>query len=168
MPFPWPPGSECPVCGKREMTVTCAPIEDEVEGRTYLVEGLEYNRCAACGEDFYNVDQLDDIYIAGSALARADLGRLAPDEIRGLRLALDLTQAGLEAQLGVSAGTVGRWERGTFVPGATADRLMRILAAHPELLAEVGAHVAPGGAMVARESRGPYRKSGKPRKRDAS
>jgi putative zinc finger/helix-turn-helix YgiT family protein len=151
MKWPMDPGSECPICGKREMTVTRAPIEDEVEGRTYLVEGLEYNRCAACGEDFYSAGQLDQIDIAGSALARADLGRLSPDEIRDLRLALDLTQAGLEAQLGVSAGTVGRWERGTFVPGATADRLMRILAAHPELLQELA-------GVVACEARGPYRK----------
>jgi putative zinc finger/helix-turn-helix YgiT family protein len=168
MKWPMEPGSECPVCGQRAIIVTRDPIEDEIEGRTYLVDGIEYNRCTACGEEYISGAQFDEIDIASSALARVDLGRLAPDEIRDVRLALDLTQAGLEAQLGVSAGTVGRWERGTFVPGATADRLMRILAAHPELLAEVRAHVAPGGAMVARESRGPYRKSGKPRKRDAS
>jgi hypothetical protein len=65
----------------------------------------------------------------------------------------------------VGAKSVTRWERGTIVQPQTADRLMRILAAHPELLAEVGAHAGSGGAVVVRESRGPYRKS---RKRDAS
>jgi putative zinc finger/helix-turn-helix YgiT family protein len=153
MPFPWEPGSECPICGERAMSVTRDPIADEIEGRTYVVEGLEYNRCTACGEDFYSGDQCDEIDLARSTLVRADLGRMGPDEIRDLRFALGLTQAGLEAQLGVSPGIVGRWERGNFVPGATADRLMRILAAHPELLEEMA-----GGAVVAREARGPYRK----------
>ncbi|MEI7815521.1 MAG: helix-turn-helix domain-containing protein [Coriobacteriia bacterium] len=65
------------------------------------------------------------------------------------------TQMALDGALGASPGTVGRWERGSIVQPAVADRLMRLLWTHPDLLVEV---VQP----VAREARGPYRpRSGK-------
>ena len=63
---------------------------------------------------------------------------------------LGLTQADLERQLGVSTGTVGRWERGEVLQSRMADNFMRVLWDHPELIAESG--------VVAREKRGPDRK----------
>ena len=67
-----------------------------------------------------------------------------------MRLSLGITQAVMESQLGVSAGTVGRWERGEELQTRIADNFMRVLGAHPELLTDaVGA--------LSRESRGPYR-----------
>jgi putative zinc finger/helix-turn-helix YgiT family protein len=105
--------------------------------------------CGACGEESLAAGQTDEITRLTVAAARADLGRLFSDEIREMRLALGLTQADLEAQLGVGAGTVGRWERDEVVQGGTADRLMRMIRAHPDLMPELG--------YVAREGRGPYR-----------
>lgn len=142
----------CAVCGAKEARWSTDPIDCEFREGTYWVDGFTYQHCDACGEDLYAANQLDEIERAGVALARADLGRLTSDEIHQLRLELGLTQADLEAQLGVSAGTVGRWERGLVLQGATTDRLMRVIWAHPELLEELG--------YVAREGRGPYRKRG--------
>ena len=149
----WPvkDGSECPICGKRAIVICRDPLDEEVGGRTYSVDGFEYNLCTACGESFFSGFQCDEISKRANELARADLGRLSPDEIRQLRLDLGLTQTGLEAQLGASVGMVGRWERGTVLQGSIADRFMRLLRSHPGLLAE-------SPAPVARESRGPYRK----------
>lgn len=149
MDRPWETGSQCPMCGKRAMAQTRDPVEEEVSGRRYLVEGIVRNVCRACGEEFFGAGQMDEITRCAVSAARADLGRLSSDEIREMRLELGLTQADLEAQLGVSAGTVGRWERGLVLQGATADRLMGVIRAHPELLTELG--------YVAREGRGPYR-----------
>lgn len=118
--------------------------------RTYFVSGFVHEHCDSCGEDTIDADQMDAVQAAAVALARVDLGRLSSADIHRLRLDLGLTQRELEEQLGVGAGTVGRWERGSVLQGATADRLMRVLWSHPELLAELG--------YVAREGRGPYRK----------
>jgi len=123
---------------------------EEYPGGTVQVTGIVYDRCEACGESLLTVEQAAAVERIVVAAARADLGRLSSADIHQLRLDLGLTQAQLESQLGVGTGTVGRWERGTVLQNATADRLMRILWAHPELLEESG--------IVAREGRGPYRK----------
>lgn len=142
----------CPVCGVRAMHWTDEPLLEEFPEGSYEVSGFTYEKCDACGESLLRAGQMDAVECAAVALARADLERLSSAEIRELRLDLGLTQADLEAQLGVSAGSVGRWERGTVLQGATADRLMRVIRAHPELLPELG--------FVAREGRGPYRTRG--------
>ncbi len=141
---------ECLLCGKKAARWSDAPLTLEVGGRPRTVEGFTYEHCDACGEDTLAAGQMDDVARAAVAAARAELGRLSSAEIHELRHDLGLTQAELEDQLGVSTGMVGRWERGTVLQGATADRLMRVLWAHPELLPELG--------YVAREGRGPYRK----------
>lgn len=147
---PLPAGSECPLCGAHALSLTRDPISVQLRDGTWNVEGLEYNHCSVCGEDFFAGGQLDAIHARASEIARAALGRLSPDEIRSLRLDLGLTQSALERALGAGRGVVANWERGIFVQGGTADQLMRILWAHPELLAET--------AYVAREGRGPYRR----------
>lgn len=117
---------------------------------TFAVEGFEYERCDACGEGFIDAAQMDEIQRVGVETARAELGRLSSASIREMRLALGLTQGVMEGQLGVSAGTVGRWERGEELQTRMADRFMRVLGAHPEL-------VADAVSTMAREGRGPYR-----------
>lgn len=142
----------CPICGIGALESVDTPIEEQEGGRTYLVRDVVRDHCTACGEEFFSAGQVDVIARIAISAARADLGRLSSDEIHQLRHDLGLTQAELESQLGVGSGTVGRWERGTVLQGATADRLMRVLWAHPELLPELG--------YVAREGRGPYRTRG--------
>jgi putative zinc finger/helix-turn-helix YgiT family protein len=132
------------------MRWTEGPLVEQFREGAFEVPGFAHERCDACGETLVPADRLEEVERAAVAIARADLGRLSSDEIHQLRHDLGLTQAALEAQLGVGAGTVGRWERGTVLQGATADRLMRILWAHPELMPELG--------YVAREGRGPYGK----------
>ncbi len=144
-------GKRCPICGAEAIERTTDPVEVEAAERTYAVADFEYERCTACGESFFFGDQPRQLGEAASAMARADQDLLSGPEIRELRLALGLTQAGLEDLLGVSSSTVGRWERGLYAQSKTADRLMRLFAAHPELIAETG--------FVAAEGRGPYGRS---------
>jgi putative zinc finger/helix-turn-helix YgiT family protein len=142
--------SRCGVCGAREVRLTSDPLPMEYREGTFAVEGFEYERCDACGEGFIDAAQMDEIQHAGVESARVGLGRLSSSDIRDMRFSLGITQAVMEGQLGVSAGTVGRWERGEELQTRLADNFMRVLGAHPELVAE-----APGA--VAREGRGPYR-----------
>jgi putative zinc finger/helix-turn-helix YgiT family protein len=142
----------CVSCGEIAARWCSDPLPAEFRDGTYWVEGFTYEHCDACGEGALDASQLDEVLAAGVALARADLGRLSSDEIHQLRLDLGLTQADLEAQLGVRAGMVEDWERGTVLQEATVDRLMRLLRAHPELVEELD--------CIARESREPYRERG--------
>ena len=150
MNWPQPNGSTCPACGKPALKISSESIEEKVAGRTYSIDGLEYNQCEACGETFFLGGQADEISRRLNEMARGDLGRLGGAEIVALRLELGLTQSQLERRLGVSVGLVGRWEREAVLQSAMADRYLRDLKAHPEL--------AMQGDLVARESRGPYHK----------
>ncbi|MDO9108653.1 MAG: type II toxin-antitoxin system MqsA family antitoxin [Coriobacteriia bacterium] len=149
MEWPKPAGSVCASCGEPEIVVATDPIEQTVAGRTYQLDGFKYNRCAACAEEYFSAGQLDDILRAANAAARAELGRLSGDDIAVIRRGLGLTQSQLAARLGVSGGLVARWERGTVLPNAMADRYLRDLRMHPELVDK--------GELVVREGRGPYR-----------
>jgi putative zinc finger/helix-turn-helix YgiT family protein len=134
------------------MRVCCDPVPVEFREGTFQVEGFEHEHCDACGENGIGSGQIDAMQHAAIALARAQLCRLTSDDIHSLRHELHLTQSELERQLGVAKGTVGRWERGDVLQSNIADNFMRVLRAHPELVTH--------SALVARESRGPYRKRG--------
>lgn len=148
--WPRPEGSECGACGARAIVITDDPVADTIDGVTYYATGFAYNRCDACGEEFFSSEQFGKITVQLYDQARKALGRLSRDEIRSLRLGLGLTQAQLEGRLGASKGMVGRWERGDLMQNAMADRYLRDLMAHPELVDSQG--------IIAREGRGPYRK----------
>jgi putative zinc finger/helix-turn-helix YgiT family protein len=144
--------SVCPVCGEAAMRVCFDPVPVEFREGTFLVQGFEHDHCDACGEDGIDAGQIDAMQHAAITVARSELGRLTSDDVHDLRHDLRLTQTQLEKQLGVGRGTVGRWERGDVLQSHMADNFMRLLWAHPELVEDRG--------LVARESRGPYRKRG--------
>jgi len=142
---------DCPICGVRSaMRWTDAPLAEEYAEGVVEITGITYQRCEACGETLLSAEQARYVEQRVVEQARYDLDRLPSADIHRLRLDLGLTQAQLEAQLGVGQGTVGRWERGTVLQNATADRLMRVIWMHPELVDELG--------TIVREGRGPYRK----------
>ncbi len=143
----------CAECGAHAVRVCADPIPVELREGTYYVEGFEHDHCDACGEDYIWALDIDRIQIAAVEMARTHLDRMSSEEIHEMRLSLGLTQANLERQIGVASGTVGRWERGEVLQSRMADKFMRLLWAHPQLLEESGS--------VAREGRGPYRKRAK-------
>lgn len=57
----------------------------------------------------------------------------ADSPIATLRLSLGMTQRDFGAIMGVNALQVSSWERGASSPSSTAQILLRIYAAHPEL-----------------------------------
>lgn len=142
----------CSICGASALRTCRDAVSIEFREGTFSIEGFEHGHCDACGEDIIKSGQMDAMQHAAIVVARTQLGRLMSDDIHSLRHDLQLTQSELERQLGVGTGTVGRWERGEVLQSHLADNFMRVLWAHPELVAEAG--------VVARESRGPYRKRG--------
>jgi HTH-type transcriptional regulator/antitoxin MqsA len=106
----------------------------DLRGERFLVEDVEHGLCSCCGEVLLDLDAIDYVQRDAIRQAREARGLLAPDEIRDIRRKLGLSQAALEDVLGVGPKTVIRWEKGTVFQSATADRLMRLLDGHAELL----------------------------------
>ncbi|MDZ4168887.1 MAG: type II toxin-antitoxin system MqsA family antitoxin [Coriobacteriia bacterium] len=140
--------TNCPVCGRAAVVRTDAAVEVETPEHAVTVTGFMHDRCEACGEEFFAAAQLDQMLQTAADTVRLDQQLLTGAEVREIRLALGLTQRDLERLLGVGPKSVGRWERGMYAQGKPCDVLLRLLAAHPELVAETG--------FIAAEGRGPY------------
>jgi putative zinc finger/helix-turn-helix YgiT family protein len=125
-----PPTEPCPVCGgMADLTAEVRPMD--VGGRTVEVPD-EFYRCRACSEEYYHPGMLDAVLKRAVARVREEDALLTPDQVRGIRQKLGLTQPQFECLLGVGANTVVRWERGTVPQGSAADSLLRLLDALPE------------------------------------
>jgi putative zinc finger/helix-turn-helix YgiT family protein len=127
----------CPVCATG--TVLCARIPYDVafRGRDYQVPSAEVMLCDSCAEVFFAPGQSDALQRIASDIARVDMGLVPGAEIVQFRKALGLTQAELEEAIGVPAKTVARWEIGSVLQSRAADRFLRLLMAHPALVAEL-------------------------------
>ncbi|HET9064307.1 MAG TPA: NadS family protein [Gemmatimonadales bacterium] len=56
----------------------------------------------------------------------------APDDVRGTREKLELTQEQFATMIGVSVATLRNWEQGRRLPDGPARALLRVAAVHPE------------------------------------
>lgn len=127
--------SKCPECGGK-ISESLGPLEVPLRGQSVEVAGIPHGLCSGCGETYLGIEEMEQLQKAAVDQARQAQGLLRPDEIRSLRVALgNISQTRLEHLLGVGAKTVVRWEKGTVFQSATADRLMRLLRAKPELAA---------------------------------
>lgn len=128
--------SQCPICGQCAVISTSDPYKVEFRDSSYAVTGFTYDVCTDCGEELFASGQVDAIHSAAVAMAREAQGLLTPGQIRQLRTDLSLRQKDLEEILGVGPKSVTRWEKGTVFQSAVADRFMRKLWQHPEILGE--------------------------------
>lgn len=160
----------CPLCDARTRLVT-ERCHVEADDGTRLSFTDELYECVNCGERFYTQAQSMDSCRNHAAALREHEHLLTPADIRGIRGRFDLSQADLEALLGVGAKTVVRWERGTVCQSRAVDLLLRILdSCGPAVLdraKERPVHregEAPPAPAVA-EPRSRYRAGTRPRRR---
>ncbi|HEX8244174.1 MAG TPA: type II TA system antitoxin MqsA family protein [Longimicrobium sp.] len=125
----------CWLCSSPAPLVT-EPREVPMGTRKVVVEDTFY-RCGSCGETFYRPGMGDETLRRAAAALRKLDGLLEPDEIRAIRSAYGLSQAGLEKLIGAGEKTVVRWEKGTVAQNATADTLLRVLRDHPAVVAKL-------------------------------
>ena len=138
---------KCAECGG-EMAVSVDPVPFELRDATIAVPGIEHGRCLACGEVVLDLPSAGRLQREAIRQYKQEKGLLTPDEIRTLRHSLGLSQAAFERLLGTGPKTVVRWEKGTVLQSATADRLMRVIRAMPEaveVLRTMGAQLSPTG-----------------------
>jgi HTH-type transcriptional regulator/antitoxin MqsA len=115
---------KCGECGGTLRPSTAA-LSVRYRDEIFLVEGVEHAVCPRCGETYMSLDGAEQAQRSAAALYREARGLLTPDEIREFRASLSISQRRFEEMLGVGPKTVVRWERGTVVQSAIADRLMR-------------------------------------------
>jgi HTH-type transcriptional regulator/antitoxin MqsA len=106
----------------REMTV---PLPG------YYPEGDENG--VHVGDDMVVVDQTID------KLRKEADGQLSPEQIRGLRRKLNLSQRKAGQIFGVGESAFDKYERGLISPSGPALRLMKLLERNPGLLADLEA-----------------------------
>ena len=120
---------QCTHCHNADVALTSVdgPFTPNLPG--VVADGLLHGVCGACGETFLGVPKLAGLtaLIVGRVLEKP--WRLAPDEVRWLRLSMGLSGEGLAATLGVTPSQLSRWEHGAAPTSALADRLLRMVAA---------------------------------------
>jgi len=122
----------CGECGGR-VAQSFEAISVDLRGETISVDGIDHGRCTQCGEVYLDLDSTERLQQETVRRLRKARGLLTPAEIRDLRTSLGLSQARFEKLLGTGPKTVVRWEKGTVFQSVTADKLMRLLLAKPEL-----------------------------------
>jgi putative zinc finger/helix-turn-helix YgiT family protein len=104
-----------------------------IHGTTVSIHEELY-RCGVCGEEEYSFEQAVAAERRASEVYREQNGLLQPDEIAGLRRRWGVTQAQLEAALGVGRKTVARWEAGRVLQSRALDNLLRAIDRFPAVL----------------------------------
>jgi putative zinc finger/helix-turn-helix YgiT family protein len=121
-PFPW----RCFECNATEVfpKVTDYTTTVKHDGRSYTIRvpDLALPTCRKCGAQTFSVGDDEPI----RATLRAQLGLLAPQEIRQKRGQFELSQQEMAEQLGVAKETISRWETGALMQSRAMDNLLRL------------------------------------------
>ena len=131
---PVPKASKCPSCGLAELRprVVDESFEFGAEDGSIVVEArsVPVEICAHCGEP---LSGREAALIRHRAICAA-LGLLTPEEIKGTRDALNLSQTEFARLTGIGEATISRWERGRLLQNRAHDRYLRLLSSNPQNL----------------------------------
>lgn len=144
----------CTVCGTAMKTKRENYRYDAVGLPGITLRDVEVSRCPKCGEYEVAIPRIEDLH---RAIAQAVIGkreRLTPAEIRFLRKFLGWSGADFAAHVGATPETVSRWETGGTPMGVTADRLLRLMVASRQPVADYSLDML---TVVAREQPKPIR-----------
>lgn len=124
----------CICCESRNTYVTERTRTLKIGAREITVANDQITACHDCGTTFYTADQSTNAERRLIDARKEQEGLLTSSQIKALRNSLDLSQAQLEAALGVGAKTVVRWENGTAVQSKALDDVLRLIQLDPDNL----------------------------------
>lgn len=99
---------------------------------------MAFTECQECGYDFVPAEQIKLNDLAVVAAKRANDGLLTPEQVLQTRLKLGLTQAQAAEVFGGGRNAFSKYERGEIAQSEAMDKLLKICAAYPNLVNEVG------------------------------
>lgn len=107
----------CPTCMKETLETKRG---DYLEGK-YLIKDTEWEECSSCGEKLFGpkiLEELDRAFYVNNDL-------IFPEEIKQRRESCGKTQQELADAINVSANSIKRWEKGSYIQPENKDKLMR-------------------------------------------
>ncbi|PKL96745.1 MAG: type II toxin-antitoxin system MqsA family antitoxin [Gammaproteobacteria bacterium HGW-Gammaproteobacteria-8] len=129
----------CPVCEHGTLRPSTYVAEIGHGEQRLRVSDLECYECADCGADPVFPDQARRNHRRYQDARRRADGLLTGEEIACIREKLGLTQRQSAALFGGGTNAFSKYERGDVTQSVAMDRLMRMLDAHPDYLAELQA-----------------------------
>ncbi|MGK7294215.1 MAG: type II toxin-antitoxin system MqsA family antitoxin [Candidatus Wenzhouxiangella sp. M2_3B_020] len=127
----------CPMCEQATLQPDTHTGEIEHNANRLEVRDLEFYCCPECGADPVFPDQARRNHCRFQDARRRSDGLLTGDEIVRVREALGLTQRQAADLFGGGANAFSKYERGDVIQSVAMDRLMRLIAAHPEHMSEL-------------------------------
>lgn len=123
----------CPICGGISKPVVEA--REIKVGRWMATVDDEFMRCESCGDEAYLPGQMKATHDRAAHVIREREKLVSPERVRAIRERYGITQSQLERLLGVGPKTVVRWERGSVIPSAAMNTLLKILESTPVIVA---------------------------------
>jgi HTH-type transcriptional regulator/antitoxin MqsA len=125
----------CPICGgSSKLVIEAREIK---VGRWSATVDDEFMRCEKCGEETYLAGQMKATQERAARVIREREKILSPERVRAIRERYGLTQSQLERLLRVGPKTVVRWERGSVMPSAAINTLLKVLDNMPVVVADL-------------------------------
>ena len=127
---------KCPFCGKGSLVRKTKQETFKYKGQKLrLPQPGDY--CPSCGEGILNGSDLKSTRKAiHDWQAKVDKF-LTSDEVKAIRIKLNLTQREAAELFGGGANAFSRYERGEALQLRSTDNLLRLLSKHPTLLSEL-------------------------------
>lgn len=128
----------CPICGEGHLIEHTHDLEAELEGYSYVINGLLHSICDHCDEYIITPDQSRHnkrmiIAARDQAVAARDRAlRLTPAEILHIRKRLGLTQVQAARVFGGGPNAFGKYENGDVGPSEGMEKLLRLAENVPE------------------------------------
>ncbi|MEO6779557.1 MAG: type II TA system antitoxin MqsA family protein [Bradyrhizobium sp.] len=111
--------------GLMERSVKPEHVEDLGGLVVKVLNAVVVQRCSACGDEMVGIPDMQGLARA-AAMARAQSPeRLAGNEVRFIRRALDMKQKDFAAAMDLSAEHVSRWENNHNGIGGASEKLVR-------------------------------------------
>lgn len=137
---------DCPVCDgptravNKAMTVSYREHERKIK--------VPVRVCRSCKEILIHATECKVLDLASQRL-RADIeGIVTPQQVLAIRKSLKLSQKRAGLLIGGGPSAFQKYEAGTAIPAVSMSHLLRMLQAHPELVAELPGNTQSAGTRA--------------------
>ena len=119
---------KCPECGTQMKIETRNHQYVESGLPNVVLLGLEFRTCPKCGEEERVMPRIAQLHRVIAEAVAEKHARLTGAEVRFLRKHLGWSGEDFAKTMGVTPGTVSRWENEKEAMGPVAERLLRLMA----------------------------------------